>query len=50
MNSKSLNFVIILILTLFILIQSDTTIDFSSSGSGYTVSSNTVTISTDGTY
>ena len=50
MNLKSLNFVIILILTLFILIQSDTTIDFSSSGSGYTVSSNTVTISTDGTY
>ena len=47
---KSLSFFILLTLTLLVLIQSDTTIDFTSSGSGYTVTSNNITISTAGTY
>ena len=42
----------LIILSLILLIKSDETIDFSSlsSGTGYTVSDNTVTISSDGTY
>ena len=47
---KSPSFCILLTLTLLVLIQSDTTIDFTSSGSGYTVTSNNITISTAGTY
>ena len=47
---KSPSFFILLTLTLLVLIQSDTTIDFTSSGSGYTVTSNNITISTAGTY
>ena len=41
---------ILLFACLFFLIQSSTTISFSSSGDGYTVSDNVVTISSDGTY
>ena len=47
---KSPSFFILLTLTLLVLIQSDTTIDFTSSGSGYTVTSNNITISIAGTY
>ena len=49
MYSKSFYFLIILHLTIFVFSQS-TTIDFTISGTGYTISDNTVTISTDGTY
>ena len=43
---------IILFLALILSIKSDETIDFSSlsSGTGYTISGNTITISSDGTY
>ena len=41
---------ILLLSYLFLLAQSSTTISFSSSGDGYTVSDNVVTISSDGTY
>ena len=41
---------ILLLSYLFLLAQSSTTISFSSSGNGYTVSDNVVTISSDGTY
>ena len=49
MNSKSFSFLIILLLTIVVFSQT-TTIDFTTSGTGYTISDNIVTISTDGTY
>ena len=49
MKKKIFNILIISISILFIY-SSQTAIDFTQSGTGYTVSGNIVTISTDGTY
>ena len=47
---KAINIILVIYLCLFINVLSSTTISFSSSGDGYTVSGNVVTITSDGEY
>jgi len=47
---KAINVILVIYLFLFINVLSSTTITFSSSGDGYTVSGNVVTITSDGEY